>query len=98
MGAELGATTSIFPYDARMAAYLRATRRGDLADLADANRDLLTADPEVLADPEKFYDRIVEIDLSTLEPHLVGPHTPGPGPPGERRWPPTPRARATPRS
>jgi aconitate hydratase len=76
MGAELGATTSIFPYDERMAAYLRATRRADLADLADANVDLLTADPEVLAAPEKFYDRIIEIDLSTLEPHLVGPHSP----------------------
>ncbi|MFN2369531.1 MAG: aconitate hydratase [Candidatus Krumholzibacteriia bacterium] len=76
MGAELGATTSIFPYDASMKRYLEATRRGDLAELAEANRDLLCADPEVLADPQKYYDRIVEIDLSTLEPHLVGPHTP----------------------
>ena len=76
MGAELGATTSVFPYDERMATYLRATRRGDLADLADANTDLLTADGEVLADPAAHYDRIVEIDLSTLEPHLVGPHSP----------------------
>ncbi len=76
MGAELGATTSIFPYDASMKRYLEATRRGDLAELAEANRDLLAADPEVLAAPEKFYDRIVEIDLSTLEPHVVGPHTP----------------------
>ncbi len=76
MGAELGATTSIFPFDARMAAYLRATRRGELADLAEANRDLLVADPEVTAAPETYYDRIVEIDLSSLEPHLVGPHTP----------------------
>ncbi len=76
MGAELGATTSIFPYDERMAAYLRATRRADLADLADANVDLLTADPEVAAAPADYYDRIVEIDLSTLEPHLVGPHSP----------------------
>ncbi len=76
MGAELGATTSIFPYDASMGRYLRATRRADLADLAEKNLDLLAADPEVLAAPEKFYDRIVEIDLSTLEPHLVGPHTP----------------------
>jgi len=76
MGAELGATTSVFPYDERMATYLRATRRADLADLADANTDLLTADDEVLADPEAYYDRIVEIDLSTLEPHLVGPHSP----------------------
>jgi len=76
MGAELGATTSVFPYDARMATYLRATRRGELANLADANTDLLTADGEVAADPEAYYDRIVEIDLSTLEPHLVGPHSP----------------------
>jgi aconitate hydratase len=76
MGAEHGATTSIFPYDARMAVYLRATRRGALADLADANRDLLTADEEVEADPAKFFHRVVEIDLDALEPHLVGPHTP----------------------
>ena len=76
MGAELGATTSIFPYDERMAAYLRGTRREELADLADANTDLLTADPEVHADPAKYYDQVIEIDLSTLEPHLVGPHTP----------------------
>ncbi|MGE5236566.1 MAG: aconitate hydratase [Acidobacteriota bacterium] len=76
MGAEHGATTSVFPYDARMEVYLRATKRGALADLANANRDLLTADPEVEASPEKFYHRVVEIDLSALEPHLVGPHTP----------------------
>ncbi len=76
MGAELGATTSIFPYDERMAAYLKATRRADLAELADANRDLLTADPGVLTNPADFYDQIIEIDLSTLEPHLVGPHSP----------------------
>lgn len=76
MGAELGATTSIFPYDERMGRYLRATERADLADLADANTDLLVADAEVLANPDKYYDQIVEIDLTTLEPHLVGPHTP----------------------
>ncbi len=76
MGAELGATTSVFPYDDRMEAYLRATERGDLADLANAHRQLLEADPEVEAQPERFFDRIVEIDLSTLEPHVVGPHTP----------------------
>jgi aconitate hydratase A / 2-methylisocitrate dehydratase len=76
MGAELGATTSIFPYDERMARYLRATSRGDLADLADDNTDLLTPDAEVMANPADFYDRIVEIDLSTLEAHLVGPHSP----------------------
>ena len=76
MGAELGATTSVFPYDERMARYLRATRRGDLADLADQYRHLFTADPECEQDPDRFYDRIVEIDLSKLEPHLVGPHSP----------------------
>ena len=76
MGAELGATTSIFPYDARAAIYLRATERGELADLAEQYRHLLEADPEVAQDPEKYFDRVVEIDLSTLEPHVVGPHTP----------------------
>ena len=76
MGAELGATTSVFPYDERMARYLRATRRSDLAELADQNRHLLAADPECGADPQQYYDRIVEIDLSKLEPHLVGPHSP----------------------
>jgi aconitate hydratase len=76
MGAEHGATTSMFPYDASMKRYLEATRRGDLAVLADENADLLVADPEVLADPDKYFDRVVEIDLSTLEPHIVGPHTP----------------------
>jgi aconitate hydratase len=76
MGAELGATTSIFPYDERMDAYLRATEREDLADLAKANPQLMGADPEVEASPEKFFDQVVEIDLSTLEPHVVGPHSP----------------------
>ncbi len=76
MGAELGATCSIFPYDGRTRAYLEATRRGEIASLAEANRDLLTADPEVLENPEAYYDRVIEIDLDTLEPHLVGPHTP----------------------
>jgi len=76
MGAELGATTSIFPYDERLARYLKATGREELADLADRNEALLCADPEVEAKPEKFFDRIVEIDLSKLEPHIVGPHTP----------------------
>ncbi|MFN3412963.1 MAG: aconitase family protein, partial [Thermoanaerobaculum sp.] len=71
-----GATTSIFPYDHRMAAYLTATRREELARLAEENRDLLTADPEVEAEPEKFFHRVIEINLSELEPHLVGPHTP----------------------
>jgi aconitate hydratase len=76
MGAELGATTSIFPYDARMALYLAATKRGAIAELADARADLLRADPEVEADPERFFDEVIEIDLSRLEPHVVGPHTP----------------------
>ncbi len=76
MGAELGATTSLFPYDSRMATYLKTTNRGGLADLADKNKELLTADSEVLANPNKFYDEVIEIDLSHLEPHLVGPHSP----------------------
>ena len=76
MGAELGATTSVFPYDERMARYLDATARGALAKLADEHKDMLSADPEVEANPEQFFDRIVEIDLSKLEPHIVGPHSP----------------------
>ncbi len=76
MGAELGATTSMFPYDERMAIYLKATERGELADLASANRDLLTPDPDVLANPDGYFQEIIEIDLSKLEPHIVGPHTP----------------------
>src|SRR5687767_1564118 len=76
MGAELGATTSLFAYDERMATYLRATRRADVAALADRHAALLQPDPEVLADPERFYDEVIRIDLDALEPHLVGPHTP----------------------
>ncbi len=76
MGAELGATTSIFPYDERMHAYLEATERGEIAALAAAESNLLQADAEVLADPAQFFDVLVEIDLSTLEPYIVGPHTP----------------------
>jgi aconitate hydratase len=76
MGAELGATTSIFPYDERMATYLKATERSELADLANANKDLLGPDTDVLANPDGYFDEIIEIDLSTLEPHIVGPHTP----------------------
>ncbi|MBI3697479.1 MAG: aconitate hydratase [Acidobacteria bacterium] len=76
MGAELGATTSIFPYDDRMAAYLRATRRAALAELAEQYPDLVAADPDVEEHPEKYFERVVEIDLSKLEPHIVGPHTP----------------------
>jgi aconitate hydratase len=76
MGAELGATTSVFQFDQKMVAYLNLTDRADIAKLAEANRDLLTADPEVLKSPEKHFDQVVEIDLSKLEPHVVGPHTP----------------------
>ena len=76
MGAELGATTSVFPFDQKMVAYLNITDRADLANLAIANKLLLVADPEVYQSPEKYYDQIVEVDLSTLEPHVVGPHTP----------------------
>lgn len=76
MGAELGATTSIFPFDDRMATYLRATDREDYAMLAEAHRELLVADPETLREPEKYYDQMIEINLSELEPHIVGPHTP----------------------
>jgi aconitate hydratase len=76
MGAELGATTSIFPFDQRMKSYLDATNRARIATLAEANRDLITADPEVTSDPDRYFDELVEIDLGTLEPHIVGPHTP----------------------
>ncbi len=76
MGAELGATCSIFPYDDRMGTYLKATKRADLAKLADENRDILSADAEVIANPQKYFDQVIEIDLTTLEPYLVGPHSP----------------------
>ena len=76
MGAELGATTSLFQFDQKMVAYLKITDRDDIAKLAEANKALLTADPEVLQSPEKYYDQVVEVDLSKLEPHVVGPHTP----------------------
>ena len=76
MGAEIGATTSTFPFDDRMATYLRATERAEVAALAEKYADALRADPEVAEAPERYYDRIIEIDLSTLEPHVVGPHTP----------------------
>ena len=76
MGAELGATCSVFPFDARMAAYLRATGRADVAQLAENHATELCADNEVAADPAKFFDQVITIDLDTLEPHVVGPHTP----------------------
>ncbi|MBI4593131.1 MAG: aconitate hydratase, partial [Candidatus Rokubacteria bacterium] len=81
MGAELGATTSIFPFDSRMASYLRATERADVAKLAEEHRPHLTADPEVTANPQAFYDEIVEINLDELEPHINGPHSPDRGRP-----------------
>ena len=74
MGAELGATCSVFPYDQRMKSYLSST--GRFTDVIDQNKDLLVADAEVLADPKKYFDEYYEIDLSALEPHLVGPHSP----------------------
>src|SRR5262249_22287813 len=80
-GAELGAPTSLFPADARMASYLRATGRADLARIAERNRTLLAPDPEAEAQPEKVYDRVVALDLSALEPHVVGPHSPDRAPP-----------------
>ncbi|HXH84564.1 MAG TPA: aconitate hydratase [Candidatus Tectomicrobia bacterium] len=84
MGAELGATTSVFPFDARMATYLRATDRAEIAALAEAVQAHLTADPEVAEDPKRFYDELVEIDLDQLEPHVVGPHSPDRGRPISR--------------
>jgi aconitate hydratase len=76
MGAEIGATTSTFGYDDAMERYLRATGRADVADLANGIREHLTGDPEVYADPAAYFDHIIDIDLSTLEPHLNGPFTP----------------------
>ncbi|VVE10760.1 aconitate hydratase [Pandoraea iniqua] len=76
MGAELGATTSMFPADERMLTYLRASGRAHLVPVIEANLSLLAPDAAVEADPERFYDRVVRIDLSTLEPHVVGPHSP----------------------
>ena len=76
MGAELGATTSMFPADDRMADYLRATGRADLVLLMAQYQRLLEPDPEAEAHPEQHYDRVVRLDLSTLEPHVVGPHSP----------------------
>ncbi|MDH5417834.1 MAG: aconitate hydratase, partial [Nitrosopumilus sp.] len=76
MGAEIGATCSIFPYDERMETYLKYTNREEIAELANQNKELLVADPEVETNPKKFFDKVIEINLSTLEPHIVGPHTP----------------------
>ncbi len=76
MGAEIGATCSIFPYDEKGSAYLKATGRDEIAQLADSRMDLLTADDEVLENPEQFFNQVIEINLDELEPHIVGPHTP----------------------
>ncbi|HMK39523.1 MAG TPA: aconitase family protein, partial [Bacteroidota bacterium] len=80
MGAEIGATTSIFPYDHRMSAYLRATGRARVAELADSAASMLVPDPEVLASPSSYYDRVIEINLSELEPMINGPFSP------DRAW------------
>lgn len=76
MGAEIGATTSTFGYDASMARYLKATGRADVADLANGIAEHLTGDAEVYADPNAYFDQVIEINLSELEPHLNGPFTP----------------------
>jgi aconitate hydratase len=76
MGAELGATTSVFPYSEATKAYLKATARADWAQIVSSHQDLLRADADVEANPEKYFDRVIEIDLDTLEPHIVGPFTP----------------------
>ncbi len=76
MGAEIGATTSTFGYDESMSRYLKATGRSEVAQLADSIKEHLTADPEVYARPDAYFDQVIEIDLNTLEPHLNGPFTP----------------------
>jgi aconitate hydratase len=81
MGAEIGATTSVFPFDEKMAAYLRITGRADVAALAEGLADELIADKEVYTNPGKYYDKIIEIDLNQLEPHINGPFTP------DKAWP-----------
>ncbi|WP_026904161.1 aconitate hydratase [Pedobacter glucosidilyticus] len=76
MGAEIGATTSIFGYDEKSEAYLRNTARADIADLANAVKEHLTGDDEVYNNPEQYFDQVIEINLSELEPHINGPFTP----------------------
>ncbi len=76
MGAEIGATTSVFPYDASMDRYLRATERSDVADMANAHAQHLRPDDDVIQNPERYFDQVIEINLSTLEPHINGPYTP----------------------
>ena len=81
MGAEIGATCSLFGYDQKMAAYLKATGRTEVAELADGIKDYLRPDKEIYADPKKYYDQVIEIDLTELEPYVNGPFTP------ELAWP-----------
>lgn len=81
MGAEIGATTSIFGYDSKMADYLRATGRDDVANMADKMEDYLTGDAEVYKNPEKYFDQLIDINLSELEPHINGPFSP------DKAWP-----------
>ncbi len=81
MGAEIGATTSTFPFDNKMADYLKATGREDVAELASKHANNLTADSEVYENPEKYFDQVIEINLNELEPHLNGPYSP------DRAWP-----------
>lgn len=81
MGAEIGATTSVFGYDNKMAEYLKATGRDEIASLADQVADHLTGDPEVYVNPKKYFDQVIEIDLDQLEPYINGPFTP------DRAWP-----------
>jgi aconitate hydratase len=76
MGAEIGATTSIFGYDEKSETYLRGTKRGDIADLANSIKEHLTGDPEVYKKPSFYFDQVIEINLSELEPHINGPFTP----------------------
>ena len=95
MGAEIGATTSVFPYDRKMADYLHITGRAEVAGMADDIASFLTGDPEVYASPEKYFDKVIEINLSELEPHINGPFTPDLATPvskfakvvTENRWP-----------
>ncbi len=81
MGAEIGATTSVFPFDEKMAAYLRITDRADVTALAEGLADVLNADEEVIKNPGKYYDQVIELNLDELEPHLNGPFTP------DKAWP-----------
>jgi len=81
MGAEIGATTSVFPFDEKMSSYLRITDRADVTALCEGLADELTADKEVIENPQKYFDQVVEINLSELEPHLNGPFSP------DKAWP-----------